>query len=200
MSGEFHPIVNSVIDGFDKKPWSRKPNLIIVHHTGTNGKILKTMDKLKRMAMNTNIARYLGMADKTYVSAHFQIGYEGEIIQIVDPTKYVAYHAGHSQWYDPLAGRVMSGCNAFSVGIELFGDGNQEPYSDAQIDSLTRLIIALSATIPSLKLDRIAGHSDVAPMRKVDPGKYFPWAQLEAKLGVKINRLNWGLPSLKVNK
>jgi AmpD protein len=194
MQEKFHKVVTSVLDGKDKRPWKRLPNLIVVHHTGVGGKLLKLMDKAKRIAMHNAIARYLSLADKVYVSAHFQIGYEGEITQIVDPTKYVAYHAGKSQWYDPKAGKVISGCNDFSVGIELLGDGNVEPYSQAQIDALVNLITALCATMPSLSINRICGHQHISPKRKVDPGKYFPWSRLESMLGAKFKLDNFGKP------
>jgi N-acetyl-anhydromuramyl-L-alanine amidase AmpD len=194
MAEKFHKIVTNVLDGKDKRLWKRAPNLIVIHHTGVAGKILKVMDKVKRLALHNSIARYLSLADKVYVSAHFQIGYDGEITQIVDPRHFVAYHAGKSQWYDPKAGKVISGCNDFSVGIELLGDGNVEPYSEAQIDALTKLISALCGSIPSLSINRICGHQHIAPKRKTDPGKHFPWSRLESSLGAKFKLTNFGKP------
>lgn len=194
VATKFSPIVTDLIDGFDKRRWSRKPSLIVIHHTDVGGKILKLMDKAKRMAMHNAIARYLGAADRVYVSAHFQIGYEGQITQIIDPRTHVAFHAGNSQWYDAHSKQVLAGCNNFSVGIELLGDGNIQPYAKEQIDSLIILIQELVAKVPGLSLENIAGHQDIAPKRKVDPGKFFPWAELETRLGVRIKRTNWGRP------
>lgn len=195
MSAEkIHKIITNVIDGADKRPWKRMPNLIVIHHTGTGGKLLKLMDKVKRLAMHNAIARYLGARDKVYVSAHFQIGYDGEITQIIDPRKFVAFHAGKSQWYDPVTKTVRPNCNDFSVGIELLGDGNVEPYAQKQIDSLINLINVLCAKMPSLSMSRICGHQHIAPKRKVDPGKHFPWDELQKRLSVKLKLDNFGAP------
>lgn len=189
---KFHPIVNEVIDGYDKRRWMRTPSLIVVHHTGTGNFILSKLSALKQKAYGSAIARYLGLADKAYVSAHLQIDRDGFVHQIVDPRTYVAFHAGKSKWFDAQSKMVISGCNNFSVGIELLGDGNKEPYSDQQIDKLVAVIFALCEVIPSLSTSRITGHQNIAPDRKVDPGKFFPWPELQNKLGVKIKLTDWG--------
>jgi N-acetyl-anhydromuramoyl-L-alanine amidase len=108
------------------------------------------------------------------VSAHVVIRRTGEPIQYV-PFQRRAWHAGVSQF----EGR--SGCNDFSIGIELEGTGEQ-PYEDAQYRALAQLIRTLIVTYPSLSTQRLAGHSDVAPGRKTDPGVSFDWARLRALL------------------
>lgn len=186
MDAKFHPVVDTVIDGHDKRLFKRKPSLIIIHHTGTGGKKLSKLVPQKVREYFRNVAAYLGKADNTYVSAHLQIGRFGEVCQIIDPRKYVAFQAGTSEWWDELEKKVKKGCNDFSIGIELLGDGNIEAYTQEQIDKLIEVIKALQAVIPSLGKDRIAGHQHVSPGRKVDPGVHFPWAELERRLGIKL--------------
>jgi AmpD protein len=76
-----------------------------------------------------------------------------------------AWHAGSSCWQ----GRDR--CNDFSIGIELEGTDDQ-PYTDAQYNRLAGLTRALSAAYP---ITDIAGHADIAPERKTDPGPAFDW-------------------------
>jgi AmpD protein len=101
------------------------------------------------------------------VSAHALIRRDGAITQYV-PFRMRAWHAGQSHY------QGRSGCNDFSIGIELEGTDTL-PYTDAQYESLAALVAALLATYPALSADRIAGHSEIAPGRKSDPGPAFDW-------------------------
>jgi N-acetylmuramoyl-L-alanine amidase len=110
------------------------------------------------------------------VSAHYLIGRDGAIIQLVDE-RARAWHAGASRW------GAMHDLNSASIGIELDNDSS-EPYPAVQIDSLLRLLADLRER-HRLRPASFLGHSDVAPRRKVDPGPHFPWATLAAHgLGV----------------
>lgn len=100
------------------------------------------------------------------VSAHFFVRRDGHIIQFV-PCLKRAWHAGESCW------QGASGCNDYSLGIELEGS-DAVPFTDAQYLALQRLTLALRAAYP---LRGIAGHSDIAPQRKTDPGPFFDWAR-----------------------
>jgi N-acetyl-anhydromuramoyl-L-alanine amidase len=106
------------------------------------------------------------------VSAHVVIRRDGQIIQYV-PFGARAWHAGRSEY------KGRSGCNDFSVGIELEG-ADDVPYMGAQYDSLARVVQALLAAYPSLSSTHITGHSDIAPGRKTDPGPAFDWSRLRA--------------------
>lgn len=108
------------------------------------------------------------------VSAHAVIGRDGTITQYV-PFGMRAWHAGHSEY------QGRSGCNDFSIGIELEGT-DAIPYTDAQYESLTALVRALLATYPTLSAEQITGHSDIAPGRKTDPGPAFDWTRLRRLL------------------
>jgi AmpD protein len=105
------------------------------------------------------------------VSAHFLIHRDGELIQFV-PLQQRAWHAGASRW------RGRERCNDFSVGIEIEGTDDGE-FAGAQYDCLARLARRLQARLP---LRDIAGHSDIAPGRKADPGTRFSWPRFLADL------------------
>ena len=105
------------------------------------------------------------------VSAHFLIRRDGELVQFV-PCSKRAWHAGESLW----KGRTR--CNDFSVGVELEGTG-EVSYTDAQYDRLAALTRALKERYG---IADIAGHSDLAPGRKRDPGPSFDWKRYRAML------------------
>ena len=105
------------------------------------------------------------------VSCHYLIDPSGNCYQLVDDSKR-AWHAGKSYW------RGYVDLNSRSFGIELVNSGN-ENYPEAQMKSLIRLLKYL---IGSFKLNpkNVLGHSDIAPSRKLDPGKWFNWKKLSA--------------------
>jgi N-acetyl-anhydromuramoyl-L-alanine amidase len=108
------------------------------------------------------------------VSSHLLIDRGGEVRQYVGLDQR-AWHAGVSSWQ----GRAR--CNDYSIGIELEGDVNT-PFTDAQYRTLSPVVRAIMARHPAITAERIVGHSDVAPGRKVDPGPWFEWARLRAAL------------------
>jgi AmpD protein len=114
---------------------------------------------------------YATIADRR-VSAHFLIRRDGETIQFV-PCGNRAWHAGASEW------RGRGRCNDFSIGIELEGS-DETRFEDAQYEALAELILALRARYP---VADVAGHSDIAPGRKTDPGPHFDWARCRKMLG-----------------
>lgn len=108
------------------------------------------------------------------VSAHLLIRRDGAPVQYV-PFHRRAWHAGVSSW------RGRERCNDFSVGIELEGS-DDTPYADAQYSALAAAIGALR-TAYAIPAAHLAGHSDIAPGRKTDPGPAFDWPRLRALLG-----------------
>ncbi|WP_261389328.1 1,6-anhydro-N-acetylmuramyl-L-alanine amidase AmpD [Ferrimonas balearica] len=108
------------------------------------------------------------------VSAHLLIRRDGSLVQFV-PFDRRAWHAGVSVF----EGRA--GCNDYSIGIELEG-GDHIPYNDEQYQSLAGVTRALFRQYPLLTPDRIAGHCDIAPDRKTDPGPAFDWARYRSLL------------------
>jgi AmpD protein len=124
-------------------------------------------DGVQRLFTNT-----LNVADHPYyrqiaglrVSAHFFVRRDGQIIQFVSCFRR-AWHAGQSNW------QGLPNCNDFSVGIELEGS-DSVPFADPQYAALNRLTRSLRSSFP---IRGIAGHSDVSPQRKTDPGPCFDW-------------------------
>lgn len=107
---------------------------------------------------------YFASLAGTRVSAHFFVRRDGKLFQFVS-CHARAWHAGVSCW------RGRERCNDFSLGIELEGD-DFTPFSDAQYATLGTLLERLRHFFP---LAEIAGHADIAPGRKTDPGPYFDW-------------------------
>lgn len=105
------------------------------------------------------------------VSSHFFIRRDGELIQFV-PCGARAWHAGASNW------RGRERCNDFSIGIELEGT-DELPFTDIQYAALTDLVGRLKGAYP---IEGLAGHSDIAPGRKSDPGPHFDWRRLDGLL------------------
>ncbi len=121
------------------------------------------------------------------VSSHYLIGDDksATIFKLVDESAR-AWHAGDSSW----EGRTW--LNSSSIGIEIVNPGFLDtptgrlwyPYSEAQVQAL---IVLLKDIVQrnGMPVKNIIGHSDIAPMRKLDPGPLFPWKRLaEAGLGV----------------
>ena len=100
------------------------------------------------------------------VSSHFLVRRDGALIQFV-PLQGRAWHAGVSNW------RGRERCNDYSVGIELEGT-DDSVFADAQYAWLAQLARSLQGLLP---IRDIAGHSDIAPGRKTDPGARFDWTR-----------------------
>lgn len=154
---------------------------IIVHHTVVPDKYFE-MSLIEKMKVHLNIAKYLSRKDDTYVSAHFQIGADGSVTQMVDPTTHVAFHAGVSEYYDPILRIQRKLLNDRTVGIELVGDGNRGVYTDAQYEALTKLSNDLIKRFKTINPRNVTGHENVSPGRKTDPGKLFDWRRYFAGL------------------
>lgn len=105
------------------------------------------------------------------VSSHFYIRRDGTLVQFVSCLQR-AWHAGLSSWQ----GRQR--CNDFSIGIELEG-ADSSIFEESQYRSLVDLTVALREAYP---LRGIAGHSDIAPGRKTDPGTLFDWCRYLSSL------------------
>ncbi|MBC7782093.1 MAG: 1,6-anhydro-N-acetylmuramyl-L-alanine amidase AmpD [Proteobacteria bacterium] len=105
------------------------------------------------------------------VSAHFLIRRDGGLVQFV-PCAKRAWHAGVSNFQ----GRER--CNDFSIGVELEGS-DADRFEMAQYRRLAQLTHALRRRYP---LDHIAGHAEIAPGRKTDPGPFFDWARYRSAI------------------
>jgi N-acetyl-anhydromuramoyl-L-alanine amidase len=157
---------------YNERPKDTCINSIIIHHISLPPAIY-AYDYVTDFFMNRlnhTEHPYFDDLKNCFVSAHFYIRRQGELHQYVS-TDQRAWHAGESL----LQGE--SNCNNFSIGIELEGTGF-EPFDARQYPVLAELINSLQKVYPAITRDRIVGHSDVAPLRKTDPGPFFDWERL----------------------
>ena len=136
----------------------REIKFVIIHYTGMQSEI-ESIKKLKD--------------PKHQVSCHYLINRKGEIIRMVNDLK-IAWHAGKSKW------KTFTNLNNNSIGIELVNKGHRfgyQSFSKKQISSLIALCKNLKKKY-LIKKENFLGHSDIAPLRKIDPGEKFPWKKL----------------------
>ena len=160
----------------DERPADVEPELIVVHGISLPPNEFggPCVEALFTGCLDPAAHPYFREIEGLEVSSHVFIRRDGEVIQFV-PFNRRAWHAGKSNW----CGRER--CNDFSIGIELEGTDDQ-PYEDAQYEKLAEVVLALFAAYPALRQDSLAGHSDIAPGRKTDPGPHFDWQRLRALL------------------
>lgn len=156
----------------DARPTGVEPCLVIVHgislppgEFGGPG-----IEDLFCNTLDWDAHPYFGEIRGLQVSAHVLIRRDGKVVQFV-PFGERAWHAGDSRF------RQRTRCNDYSIGIELEGT-DDIPYTDEQYEYLAAVLNALIAAYPRINARRIAGHSDIAPGRKSDPGPVFDWLRL----------------------
>jgi AmpD protein len=161
----------------DDRPEGAVPELVVVHcislPPGEFGG--PHIEALFTNRLDPGLHPYFAEIANMEVSAHLLIRRDGSLVQFV-PFHRRACHAGPSCY----AGRER--CNDFSIGIELEGTDDGD-YEDAQYRALVDVVEALSQAYPAIRPERIAGHSDIAPGRKTDPGPGFDWDVLNGMLG-----------------
>lgn len=160
----------------DERPGGILPELIVVHGISLPPDEFggPWIDRLFTNTLPPDEHPYFAIVAPLKVSSHALIRRDGEVVQYV-PFHLRAWHAGASSYQ----GRER--CNDFSIGIEMEG-ADETPYEPAQYRMLSAVILALCAAYSSLSLNHIAGHSDISPGRKTDPGPAFDWQRLYALL------------------
>ena len=158
---------------FDHRPEGDVPTLLVIHaislppdEFGGPG-----VEQLFTNTLPGDAHPYYAQIEHLRVSAHFFIRRDGALMQFV-PVHERAWHAGVSCW------NARERCNDFSVGIELEGCDSM-PFEAVQYERLAALTRTLQQALP---LSDIAGHSDVAPGRKTDPGPFFDWPRYRSLL------------------
>ncbi len=154
-------ILRNLSPNHSKKTRLKKSiKFVIIHYTGMQSEI----ESIKRLK-----------DQKHKVSCHYLINRKGEIFQMVKDEN-IAWHAGKSKW------KMFTNLNKNSLGIELVNKGHRFGYQNfthKQISSLIRLCKKLKKKY-SIKKENFLGHSDIAPLRKIDPGERFPWKKLSS--------------------
>jgi N-acetylmuramoyl-L-alanine amidase len=156
-------LIESPSPNFDER--SRAIDTVILHYTG----------------MKTGAEALARLCDpQAKVSAHYLVEEDGAIYRLVEE-RCRAWHAGVSSW------QGEGDINARSIGIEIVNPGHEFGYRSfppEQMASVKRLCLDILARHP-IPAARVLGHSDVAPLRKEDPGEFFDWRGL-ATAGVGL--------------
>jgi len=160
----------------EPRPPGCEPELLVIHNIslppGQYGS--DCIERFFTNCLDWNLHPFFEEIRDVRVSAHVLIRRDGDIVQFVCFNER-AWHAGQSCF------NGRENCNDFSVGIELEGT-DTDTYSGEQYSALTAVTRALLRAYPGLSRDRIAGHSDIAPGRKTDPGPGFDWPRYLASL------------------
>ena len=155
-------IKNFYSPNFDRKKRSKNSiKFVVIHYTGMQ---------------SGRESLYKLCNPRSKVSSHFLIYQNGKVFRLVDDNR-IAWHAGKSCW-----GKYKN-LNKNSIGIELVNKGHQYGYSSfkkKQISTLLKLCKTLKKKY-KIKTKNFLGHSDIAPLRKIDPGEKFPWEFLSIK-------------------
>ena len=162
--------INSIYSpNFYKRKRSVKSvKLVVIHYTGMQSE----RESIKRLCN-----------PESKVSSHYLITQSGIIYRLVEDNQ-VAWHAGKSCW------RKYKNLNKNSIGIELVNKGHEFGYTNFKNKQLFSLIKICKILIQKYKIKKgnIVGHSDIAPLRKIDPGEKFPWGKLgNNKIGIWHN-------------
>jgi len=159
-------IIKNFSPNYDRKKKAvNSIQIIVFHYTGMQSE----RESIKRLC-NPN----------SKVSSHYLINRRGKIFRLVQD-RHVAWHAGKSCW-----GRYKN-LNKNSIGIELVNKGHQFGYTSFKKKQISILINLCKKLIKKYKIKKknIIGHSDIAPLRKIDPGEKFPWKYLaKNKVGI----------------
>jgi AmpD protein len=156
----------------DARPDGVDPDTIVIHGIslppGEFGG--PEIEALFTNALDWSAHPYFGEIEGLKVSSHLLIRRDGEVVQFV-PFGRRAWHAGDSRF------RGRSCCNDYSIGIELEGT-DDVPYTDEQYEHLVPVVIAVMRAYRMISPRTIAGHCDISPGRKSDPGPVFDWMRL----------------------
>ena len=155
-------ITNLHSPNFSIRKRSKKSiKFIVLHYTGMQS---------ERACIKRLIDR------KSKVSTHYLINRSGSITRMVDDQN-TAWHAGKSKW------KNFINLNDQSIGIELVNQGHQFGYENFSKKQISKLVLLCKFLIKKYKIksSNILGHSDIAPLRKEDPGEKFPWHFLSKK-------------------
>lgn len=172
-SGWFTGVRKLASPNHDCRPPGVKIDLLVIHNISLPPEQFSGSGILNFFTnrLDTDAHPYYAQLKGVRVSSHFLIRRDGGIVQFV-PCRQRAWHAGVSDW------QGRSRCNDFSIGIEMEGS-DFVPFTDQQYAALTRLTRRLQRVYP---LRSIAGHSDIAPGRKTDPGPCFDWPRYRAQI------------------
>ncbi|MCU4315990.1 1,6-anhydro-N-acetylmuramyl-L-alanine amidase AmpD [Acinetobacter bereziniae] len=163
---------------YNQRPENTEIQLIVIHNISLPPSQFGGgyIEQFFQNQLDWSIHPYFQTIQGMQVSTHLLILRTGEIIQFVNFNDR-AWHAGRSSYL----GKVE--CNDYSIGIELEGSDDID-FEEVQYQQLVDVVAALQLAYP--KTDHhLAGHSDIAPCRKTDPGTHFEWQRFREDLTQK---------------
>lgn len=178
-----------VSPNYNQRPEGALVRLIVLHNislppafsvqdfeTSVKGGILSSaryVEDFFQNKLDSTLHPYFDIIKDLKVSAHLLVARSGEVIQFVSFDER-AWHAGRSSYLG------VPECNDYSIGIELEG-ADDVPFTEAQYATLAEVIQVIQRAYPET-LNHLAGHSDIAPGRKTDPGEHLDWMRIRASL------------------
>lgn len=176
-SGQIEPATQCRSPNQDARPVGVDPAMVVIHGIslppGQFGG--SEIEAFFTNTLDFDAHPYFDEIRGLEVSAHLLIRRNGAVTQFV-PFTQRAWHAGASCF------RGQDCCNDYSIGIELEGE-DETAYDDRQYASLQNVLNAIFDAYPAISAREVAGHCDVAPGRKSDPGPAFDWLRLYDGLG-----------------
>lgn len=158
---------------YNQRPEQTEIQLLVVHNISLPPSQFGGgyIEQFFQNQLDWSVHPYFQTIEGMQVSTHLLILRTGEVLQFVNFNDR-AWHAGRSTYL------AKKECNDYSIGIELEGS-DDTPFEEVQYTVLAEVIRVLQAAYPKI-LQHLAGHSDIAPGRKTDPGPFFDWAKTRA--------------------
>lgn len=163
----------------NKRPAATEVSLLVLHNISLPAASFggDCVQALFQNTLDCNMHPSFASLAGVTVSAHLFIRRNGAVLQFVNLDER-AWHAGESSF------AARPNCNDYSIGIELEGC-DHIAYTRAQYTSLIALTRVIMAAYPAICSERIVGHSDIAPLRKTDPGPAFDWRWYQQQLIIR---------------
>ncbi len=168
QDGILHGATQIASPNFNERPVNTEIQLIVIHNISLPPSQFGGgyIQQFFQNQLDWSIHPYFQTIKGMQVSAHLLILRTGEVIQFVNFNDR-SWHAGRSSYL------AQKECNDYSIGIELEGSDDL-PFEKEQYQSLVEVVQTLQQAYPKIQ-NHIAGHSDIAPKRKTDPGPFFDW-------------------------
>lgn len=180
QAGKLIGAIQIASPNFNTRPDNTDIQLIVIHNISLppsqfGGGYIQQFFQNK---LDWSIHPYFQTIEGMQVSAHLLILRTGEVVQFVNFNDR-SWHAGRSSYL------AQKECNDYSIGIELEGSDDL-PFEIEQYQALVEVVTLLRQAYPKIQ-NHIAGHSDIAPKRKTDPGLYFDWQLFRQLLSKKTS-------------
>ncbi len=163
---------------YNQRPDNTEIQLIVIHNISLPPSQFGGgyIEKFFQNQLDWSLHPYFQSIEGMQVSTHLLILRTGEVLQFVNFNDR-AWHAGRSTYLSKVE------CNDYSIGIELEGSDDTD-FEAIQYQTLVDVVATLQTAYPKTN-HHLAGHSDIAPGRKTDPGPHFQWQEFRQSLSIK---------------